>query len=257
MTRLFSRSNRDLLVELVRATFVATDHNSAFGVVWSLVGPLAMLLVLYLVFSARFGSEVGAYPLYLLVGIALASFFVTGTRYMITVFAVNAPLVQNSAVPRETLVASRLSVHLFNLLAQLLLCGCLSVYYGLLPWHAIPLAIPLLIAYVALVAGIGLGLALIHAFARDVEHIWNLFAPLVFFATPIFYQLDSLSPVARAVVYWLNPLTPFVLAFRDQLMADGVGGWGAFWHSLVLGSVAFAIGYAAFLTLEHAVVERA
>jgi ABC-type polysaccharide/polyol phosphate export permease len=256
--RLFTRSNRNVLVELVRAGFRVSDHNSILGVLWSLLAPVAMLLVLYFVFRERFGSEVAAYPAYVLLGVVLVGFFVTCTSAMVTVLLAERHMLLNSTVPRETLVASNLAGHLYKLLLELLLCAGFSAFYGLLVWPTVLLAIPLVLAYVGLVVGVGLVLALAHAFARDVQQVWLISSRLLFFATPVFYGLDSVSPGARTLLYWLNPLTPFLLALRDAFMdtGHGDGGWGAFWHSLLLGSVALAVGYSAFLALEDAAVER-
>lgn len=256
--RLFTRSNRAVLVELVRAGFRVSDHNSLLGVLWSLLAPASMLLVLYAVFRGRFGSEVPAYPVYVLLGVVLVGFFVTCTSAMVTILLAERHMLLNSTVPRETLVASNLAGHLYKLLLELFLCAGFSAFYGLLAWPSALLVIPLVLAYVGLVVGVGLVLALAHAFARDVQQVWLIASRLFFFATPVFYALDSVSPGTRTLLYWLNPLTPFLLALRDALMGagHGDGDWGAFWHSLLLGSVALAIGYAAFLALEDAAVER-
>lgn len=253
--RLFTRSNWNLLVELVRAAHKVSEYNSVLGILWSLISPIGMLLILHLIFSSRYGAAVKAYPLYLLVGIVLVNFFVTSTRYMITVILNNVDLLLNSPVPRETVVVSKLALHIFKLLVELLLCIGLSAYYGLFSCSSILPVIPLLIGYLALVLSFGMVLALAHCFARDVEHIWALASPLWLFVTPVFYGLDAVSHQASDLIYWLNPMTPFLLAFRNALMGDGISG--PFWHSLILGIVALAIGYAIFLMLESTALERA
>ena len=254
--RLSTRSNRELLVELVRAQFKGSDQGSVVGLLWSLVGPIVMLVVLYSIFSARFGAEVPAYPLYLLLGIVLVSFFTGVTRYMLSVFPSQRPLLLNSTVPSETLIASRLVMIGYKLAIELLLCAALSVWYGLFSWHTLLLVAPLLIAYAGLALGVGLVLAVARAFARDLEHLWGLTSRVLFIATPVFYTLDGGSPVVRTLLYWLNPLTPFVESFRRAFMGGEYGTWGSFAHSLLVGWVAFAIGYSVFLWLEHSAVEQ-
>jgi ABC-type polysaccharide/polyol phosphate export permease len=255
--RLAGRSNRGALVELAWARLKVDDHDSILGILWSLLGPAALVVALYYALGRRFGAEIEAYPLYLLLGIVLVRFFVTATRYLISVFASSRDLLLNSTVCREAVVASSLTPHLCKLLVELLLCAGFSASYGLLSWRSVLLAVPLLVGYVALVLGIGLVLALVHSFARDVEHVWVTASPLLFLVTPVFYGPDSFAPPARELLYWLNPLIPFLLAFRDALMGGGYGGWEVFWHSMLVGFAALAVGYSALLLLGHAAVERA
>jgi ABC-type polysaccharide/polyol phosphate export permease len=255
--RLLSRSNWRLLVELMRAEHKVGEYSSPLGLLWSLLGPGAMLLVMYSVFSKNLGAGVGSYPLYLLLGVVVVSFFLMVTRQLTAVFAVNAELLVNATASREMVVLSKIAVHVYKFLVEIVLCVVLSVYYGLFSWSSMLLAIPLLASYLALAGGIGLILALVFVFARDVEHIWGLVSRLLFFATPVFYGLDTLPEVPRTLLYWLNPLTPFLLAFRDAFMGTNTGGWGAFCYSLLLGPVVLAMGYSAFLLLEGTVVERA
>jgi ABC-type polysaccharide/polyol phosphate export permease len=254
--RLISRSNWRLLVELVRAEHKVGEYSSALGLLWSLLGPGAMLLVMYSVFSKNLGVGVESYPLYLLLGVVVVSFFLMVTRQLTAVFAANAELLVNATASREMVVLSKLAVHVYKFGVEIVLCVALSAYYGLFS-SSMLLAIPLLVSYLALAGGIGLILALVFVFARDVEHIWGLVSRLLFFATPVFYGLDTLPEVPRALLYWLNPLTPFLLAFRDAFMGTNTGGWGAFCYSLLIGPLVLAIGYSAFLLLEGTVVERA
>jgi len=80
---------------------------------------------------------------------------------------------------------------------------------------------------------------------------------LLFFATPVFYTLDSLGPVARRAVYWLNPVTPFVLAFRNVFLAGEALDLVVHAHALALGVAYFVVGYGVFLRWESLAVERA
>jgi ABC-2 type transport system permease protein len=255
--RLATRANWNAFVELVRAHFKVTDHNSILGVLWSLLGPVATLVALYFIFRQAFGDDAHAYPLYLLIGIVLVGFFITATRYMLTSFLYARSLVLNSTVPRETIILSQIVVHGYKLVIEIFLCCLLSAVYGLFSWRALVLAVPLGLAYLGLVLGVGLLLALVHCFARDIDHIWAIVSRLLFFVTPVFYFLDRLSPAARELVYWANPLTPFLLSFRSLFMEWGRLEPFLYLHSLALGAAFLTIGYSAFLFLESAAVERA
>jgi ABC-type polysaccharide/polyol phosphate export permease len=253
--RLFTAYNRNLLVELIRANFKVRDHNSILGVSWSLLGPAAMLMVMYFVFRTRFGQGIRAYPLYLLVGIVFINFFITVTTYLTRIIFANREVVLNSTIPRESLILSNGFIHLYKFLIELGLCLALSIFYGLFTWKGILLLLPLLIAYIGFALGVGLIMSLIYCYARDIQHIWGLLSRLLYFATPVFYTLNSLSPLTRKAVYYGNPLTPFLLSFRGVFMGDVSPA--TYGHSLLLGAVFFALGYIVFIRFENMAVERA
>lgn len=251
----FGPANRALFVELVRAYFKVTDHNSIAGALWSLLAPFAMLTALYLVFRERFGEELRAYPLYLLLGIAVVNYFATTTRLLLAILFSNRALLLNTTVPRETVILSQVVFHGYKLLVELVLCTLLALHYGTLTWSGLLASVPLLLAFLALVTGVGMLGAVLYSFARDVEHIWSLVTHLLMFVTPVFYGLDSLSAPARFVIYWLNPLTPFLVALRGLLIGPAAPP-GVYLHALAIGTVVLLAGYAAFLWAESAALER-
>jgi len=251
----FGASNRALFVELVRTAFKVADHNSIAGALWSLLAPFAMLTALYLVFRDRFGEELKAYPLYLLLGISFVSYFATATRHLLAVLFIHRALLLNTTVPRETVILSQVAFHTYKLSIELVLCALLAVHYGTFSWSAMVAALPLLLAFIGLVTGVGLLGAVVHSFARDIEHIWSLVSHLLMFVTPVFYDLESLSAPARFVIYWLNPLTPFLVALRGLFIGPPVHP-GVYAHAVVIGVTFLIAGYAAFLTAESAALER-
>ncbi len=255
--RLFNKSNWRLFLELVRANFKVRENNSILGIFWSLIGPIALLIIMYFVFRLRFGQEIKAYPLYLLIGIITTTFFITATTYVIKIFFAYRDLVLNTTVPREVLVASELYIHVYKFVIELFLCLILSIFYGVFAWKSLLLLLPLLISYIALALGISLIISLIYCFARDIEHIWMLVTRLLFFATPIFYTLDSISALSRKIIYWLNPLTPFLISFQNILIGKGNINSFIYLHSLLLGMFFFILGYATFFVFENTAMERA
>jgi ABC-type polysaccharide/polyol phosphate export permease len=257
ITRLSTSSNWNLLVELIRANFKVTDHNSILGVFWSLISPVTMLLVLYFLFKARLGQNIYAYPLYLLIGIITVTFFVAATSYLAKIFLLNRRIILNSTVPREDLVISHIFVHAYKFTIELVFCFALSIFYNVFTWKGVFLILPLLFAYLVFVLGIGLIISLANCFIRDTEHIWMLVSRLFFFATPIFYSLDKVSPWAYRLIYWFNPLTPFLISFRNVIMGGGDMDMFVYMHSLLLGISFFAMGYCLFIMLENVAMEKA
>jgi ABC-type polysaccharide/polyol phosphate export permease len=256
LRRLVAPANAELFYELLRAGIKMGDHHSILGALWSLLAPFVMLVALYLVFRHRFGGEIEAYPLYLLVGISLVNYFVTATRYLIAVLLTHRQLMIDSTVPRETVIASQVAVHTQKLLIEMAICAGFGAWYGRLSLFSLVAALPLLLAFVALTTGVGLVLALLHCFARDIEHVWAMVSRLLLFVTPVFYGLDDLAPFPRLLVTWLNPLTPFLIGLRDAFLGDPLSPL-VYAYALAVGVGALLAGYGAFLLLENAAVERA
>jgi ABC-2 type transport system permease protein len=256
IARLFSGAELEILVALVRAEFKGSDQGSALGAIWSAASPLVALVVLYVVFHRHFGEDIPAYPLYLLLGIVLVGFFRSTTSDLMTLFSHQRSLLMNTTVPPLTVLLAAASTNISKLLGQLLICTALSGFYGLLTVRAL-LLLPLLVGFVALTLGVAMLLCTIRVFFKDTGHLWRLGSRLLFFATPVFYTLDSMSPQTRPLLFWLNPLTPFLIGFREGLMHLGQASWETFLYSIVIGLVALAIGYWAFLLRERQAVEMA
>lgn len=255
--RLGTRTNRMVLLELVRANLKSSDYHSLLGGLWSLLSTGAMLALLYLVFSRNFGTAVPGYPLYLLAGIVPVNFFITATGHLLKVFINNRDIALNSTIPRESLVLATASLHGWKLGIEMLLCAFVSLAYGYFSVKAALILLPVVISFLALVVGVGLLLSLSYCFARDVEHVWTIVSRLFFFASPVFYTLESLSPKVRLLVEYGNPLTPFLTAFRGVFLQRGIIAAGALAQCMVLGTATLALGYLAFVRLEGAAMDRA
>lgn len=255
MVYLVNRSNRRLFYELVRAEFKMADSNSTWGVMWSLLGPLATLAVMLAIFKT-FSPGVREYPLYLLLGISCVNFFLITTTYTVKIFYLNREIVLNSTIPREILIISKISIFVYKFLIELTLCLLLGIYFGVFSSKLFFLFIPLLMGFIAFSFGIGLVLALIYCFVIDIEHIWMLASRLYYFVTPVFYTLNDISPNVAKLIYWGNPLSSFLIAFRSIFMSTQKFSVFDYWYSIGLGFICMIVGYCIFLSIENIAVER-
>jgi ABC-2 type transport system permease protein len=144
-----------------------------------------------------------------------------------------------------------------RLLLEVALCVAVAAAYGAVAWARLPLLAPLLVALVGLATGVGLLGSLAYAVTREVERAWELAVRLLFFGTPVFYDLGALPPGLGTLLYWANPLTPFVTACRAVLVSRGPLDPGLYLHCLAAGAATLTAGYLAFRAAEDALVERA
>jgi ABC-type polysaccharide/polyol phosphate export permease len=249
--RLFSWTNRNLLAELFRVKLKVTDHDSILGMFWSLIGPLMLLLAMFLIFRQRFGQQVYAYPLYLFLGISCVSFFINSTSSMIRILITNRDLLLHSTLRWEIIILAELFIYTYKFIIELAICCALSIFYGTFSWKGALLFLPVFLGYLALVLGIGLIGSLVYCFSRDIEHIWILVSRLLFFVTPVFFTLDKISPFARKFVYWVNPLSPFIISFHGIFMNRGNVNVFTYLYSLLLAVFYFGLGYFVFIIFEN------
>jgi ABC-type polysaccharide/polyol phosphate export permease len=203
------------------------------------------LLVFGVVWKTPF-SNGGHYPLFLLSGLAVWTFFtaalLSSTRSMLD----NANLIRKTRFPRQLVPLSVVAAHLVSFVAMLVLL--LVVNFVALPRVRATelLAVPLAALFVALVGGLALAVASLNVLFRDVEFIVAALLVPWFFLTPILYPLDGSQiakhHAARWIIHWLNPLSPGIEAIRAPLFLGKLPYWGDALYLVVAFAVALSLG---------------
>lgn len=214
------RRYRFLLKQLVSRDFKTKYKRSALGVLWSLMNPLLTMMVMYIVFSTLFKSNITNFAAYLLTGIVCWNFFSEATGACLTSITGNAALIMKVYVPKYMYPLSRtvscmtnLGMSLLPLLLVLILTGArIGASYLLLPF---PLVCLFLFSL-----GMGLILASLMVFFRDVQFLWGVISMLWMYLTPIFYDA-SIIPEQYMTLYKVNPLYHIIRIMRI-LLIDGI-----------------------------------
>ena len=248
---------RELLGNLFRRDLQAKYRGSALGVLWTVANPIMLMGVYLLVFGVVWKSNfaiIDHYPLFLLTGLALWTFFaaavLSSTRSMLD----NANLIRKTRFPRQLVPLSVVFAHLVSFAVMLSLL--LVVNFIALPrvrateWLAIPLAL----LFVGFVCGIALALASLNVLFRDIEFIVAALLVPLFFLTPILYsltgaQLEKHRYVVE-VIHWLNPLSPALQAVRAPLFAGTLPRWSDALYLVVACAVARAVGALVFRSVD-------
>lgn len=208
ISNIISVQNRNLLKEMVRTDFKLRYQGSVLGYLWSLLRPLLLFLILYIVFAKflRFGGDVDNFPVYLLLGIILWQFFADMTGQSLGIIVARGDLIRKISIPRWLPIVSTSILALinlgFNLVVVLLFCILSSVDFTL---SAFLLPVFILEVYVF---ALGCSLYLSAAFVRyrDVPYIWEVLLQAGFYATPILYTLNIIGNVAYQKILLLNPM---------------------------------------------------
>jgi lipopolysaccharide transport system permease protein len=250
----------ELLRTLLRRELRARYQGSALGLVWSLLFPLAMMGVYTLVFSVlwRGARNIPHYPLFVLAGLAVWTFFQSSVALGTTSLVTGADLIKKVWFPRELVPAA---VVLAQTISALVILGILvpfSLYVVPENARTVALAIPFFLALLCLALGLAWMLSVANVFFRDVEHLVAvLFLPW-FFLTPVLYGLDQLPAAAshQTVIHLLrygNPITPYVEGIRAVVLEATVPGVAILVYIFLVGPLTALLGLAVLQRYEDRV----
>lgn len=248
------RRSRDLMVNLTLRELRGKYKRSILGWSWSLLNPLASMLVFTIVFRVFFGlgppegdpSGMENFAFYLLCGLLPWNFLSNSISGSMGVLVGNSNLIKKVYFPREVLVAANVASWLVALLLEL---GVLAVALLLAGNFVVPWLVPtlfLVAVQTVFVVGVGLVLSVLNVYFRDIQHLVGILLQVWFYATPIVYLIDQVPRDIR-FFYELNPMVRFVEAYRDCLydlrfppLLDSLYLVGIAAATLALGLLVFA-----------------
>jgi len=193
--------------------------QSALGVCWAILQPVALMLIFTLVFGriARVESEGIPYPLFAFSGLLVWTYLATGLSNATHALVAHAQLITKVYFPREILPLTYVAAALFDVAVGTVVLGGLFVYHGHpLTWNAL-YALPILLVLTALVTGFAFLLSAVQVHFRDVGIALPLLLYLWMFSTPIAYPLSAV-PAAYRSWFLLNPMTGMVESFRRSVI---------------------------------------
>lgn len=206
--RFFPKRNRALLRELVKTDFKLRYQGSIVGYLWSLLRPLFMFLILYVVFTTvfPFGRGVPHYPVYLFIGIILWNFFTEMTQQSLGSIVGRGDLIRKISIPRWLIVISTSLNALINLALNLLVLVIFMVINQVAPMATLAW-LPIIILEVYLLAlGLSFFLSALYVKFRDAQYIWELAIQAGFYLTPIIYSMTLVTdPMFRKLMF-VNPM---------------------------------------------------
>jgi lipopolysaccharide transport system permease protein len=231
---------RDLLYELVLRDVRLRYKRSAFGVAWTLLNPIAQLLVLYFVFTTVLPLRIDKFASFTFTALLAWTWFQTSLIYSTLAVVGNGDLVRRSGFPISILPVVTVTVNLVHFLLALPVLALFLIGDGVGPGRAI-FALPVVIAVqFVLTLGLAYIVALLHVRFRDTQHLLAIVLQLLFFLTPIFYS-PSAVPEQYQALYRINPIVHLVDAYRAILIQGEAPD--AEWLTLIgAGSLALLLG---------------
>ena len=247
----FSKKNRALLAELVRTDFKLRYQGSMLGYAWSLLRPLLIFLILYVVFVEflKIGKGVPHFPVYLLLGIVIWNFFSEMTNQSLTSIVSRGSLIRKIRIPRWVIILSSSVAAVINLLLNLIVVAVFAILNHVELMSSI-VWLPLILIEVYIFAlGLSLFLSALYVKYRDVSYIWEVMLQAGFYITPIIYPLVLITNVTLQKLIMLNPMAQTIQGARYSAITHETttawqvfdGGWYRFIPFIIVAA-AFAIG---------------
>lgn len=217
--------SRELLGFLVRKELKVKYKGSALGFLWSMLNPAIVLGVYYVVFKYFLHSAIPDFALFLFSGLIVWNFFGASLQGSASSVVGAAGIVKKVAFPREVLPLAQVGTALvFFGLQSLVLVIFLAGFQFAPAWRYLPLVAFGLVDLVLLAAGVGIFLAAVNVYLRDIEHLIAVLLQAWFWGVPIIYSFDTIYGLTtRHHIHWLldlylaDPITPIVLSFQRAL----------------------------------------
>ena len=240
--------------------FAITDlkiryRNSILGVLWSLVEPLLLLGVLFVVFSTMFRFEIPNFPIYLLLGIICWNFFKNGTTFALNSLTNRSALITQIYFPRAIPGLSAGITASIMIIFELVVLGIFMIAFGFSPPSTVILLIPILALQLLLILGVSLPLSVLNVKYKDTEFIWSVVVHAGFFLTPIFYQFDMMPDYVQNVLQY-SPMVQIVTMAHHVVLYGTLPSINSVLYAVGSISVITVIGYLIFRKFHAKVVEE-
>lgn len=211
---------RFLLSELVKKGIKLKYRRSYLGIVWSLLEPLLTMIVLTIVFGTLFGNHTREFPVYILTGRLLYSFFSAATKSSLSSIRKNSGMIKKVYVPKYLYTLSCVLYNYVIFLISLVVLAVVSIFLGVYPTvYTLQIFAPLVLLLI-LSYGCGMILATIGVFFRDVEYIWSVALMLVMYTCAIFYYPEKLLKSGWDWILKFNPLYCIIDNFRSAVFGE-------------------------------------
>lgn len=226
-----------LLKQLVKTDFKLRYQGSALGYVWSLLRPLLMFAILYVVFGVflKAKGHIPHYPVYLLLGIVLWNYFAEVTSGSVGAIVGRGDLLRKINFPKYVIILAGSFSAFINLLLNFVVIAILMVITKVgVSWHAL-LLIPIIAELFIFSIALAFFLSALYVKFRDVTYIWEVIMQAAFYATPILYPMNFVPPKVAKIML-LNPMAQMIQDARhvlvtpvSQTIADFWGGDKLLW----------------------------
>ena len=222
-----------LSFSLAKFKFKLRNEGSYLGIIWYLLNPLLLFSLLFLIFYDRIGSNIPKYPLYLLIRIIMFNFFQSTNSESARIILDNGGIIKSIKFPLESLVFSTILKtifsHFFEIIVFVLFLFIMNINIMNLLFYPL-----ILFLFSVFVYGLALALSALTVYFIDLNHIWSFIIRLLWFATPIFYEIGGQTRLMFFNLF--NPIYYYITITREIIIYNNMP---ELW--LITGAVFYAL----------------
>jgi ABC-type polysaccharide/polyol phosphate export permease len=209
----------DLSIYLSKSGFKLRNEGSILGVFWYILNPILFFILLFIVFSKNMGLNIYNYATYLFIGIIMFNLFQNITIESTYIIKSNRHLFKSINFPRATFIVGNVFKFFYSHSIEfiVLIFFSIIIHQNLSNIFIYPI---ILIFFLLFITGISLILSSISIFLVDTKNIWEFMSKLLWFGTPIFYELEKETIIYNINLF--NPLYYFITISRDVLIYNKI-----------------------------------
>jgi lipopolysaccharide transport system permease protein len=242
---------RGFVTGSVKREFQAKYRNTMLGAAWTVLSPLAMILVYTLIFSQVMRSKLPesageyAYSIYLCAGVLTWGLFAEITARGQNVFIEQGNLIKKISFPRICLPIIVVANALVNFGIIFSLFIAFLIVSGQFPGMVFFTLVPVLAVMVLFAIGLSMVLGVLNVFFRDVGQFFNIFTQFWFWLTPVVYPSSIIPDYVRPYLEW-NPMIPIIQSFQRVLVSGQAPEWRHLLMPTVLAALLCVLGLKLF-----------
>jgi ABC-type polysaccharide/polyol phosphate export permease len=274
------RDSRELLLNLTLREIRSKYKRTALGQVWSLVNPLATLLIYTVVFALVFRiappvgdpSGLSSYALWLVSGLLAFNFFSSALVGGMSSLLGNANLIKKVYFPRDVLVTSTVLAGLSTFATEMVVLIVVLLIVGAMPLPFVPVLVLAAVVLMFFTLGLALALSVLNVYFRDTQHFISIALQILFYASPVLYPLSYVEDAVQRFeesgrnlfgwqppileIYQLNPLERFLAVFRALLYDNRLPDASDALYCVGSAVAAMVLGYVVFRRYEGRLAEE-
>lgn len=245
----------DLLRVLVDRDMKLLYKRSALGIAWTLINPLLQLAVFSFVFRSVIPINIPQFSSFAFSGLLIWTWSQTALFQATGLITSNKALIRQPNFPTAILPVVTTMTGLIHFLLALPVLIIFLAVDGIRPSSTLFLLPLLMVIQFVLTVGLAYPLAAINVTFRDTQHTLGVLLQMLFYLTPIFYDLNSV-PKEFQPFYQLNPMVPLLEAYRAILLKGTQPDWQALLIVSLVVAVILPIGLAIFRRQSNTFVEE-
>jgi lipopolysaccharide transport system permease protein len=253
-------ARRDLLAALTHREVQVRYKQAFLGMAWAVFLPLSLMLVTTAMKSGLGGGPGDGTPIavWAYCGVLPWTFHQVALKGCTATLVTNKNLMQKVYFPREIFPLAKIGAALVDFSVGLLVLAGLMAWFHVAPTPAVLLLPVVVLVHVMLVVGLGLALAAMNVFFRDVQYVFDVIVLVWMFGSPVFFETKGRHFVGGIDVFAdLNPMHPILQAYRDVLLRGGLSDPAHFLTGACWAAGFLLLGFLLFARWEPLFAERA